>query len=373
MPVLEARASLFAVKHALRRHDGFHRRHLVLSDSISAICALDRGRGKSFGLRRVIQQVGALLLGSGSSCCFRWIPSEWNAADGLSRGSRFASPVPSQLGDGVAQTDMGSSASWGKPKVKRNGRKNLAVKPIAQQKKSTSLKLKPMGPAKRSEKMKERQNMLDQVGTLADASVGATCRLRYQECWNRLVTHTRMKVTASLQPKTVDHHLTNMLNHMFKEGESLSQGQYMVAATLFKLILIPSARQALAGWRKMDPPLSRLPLPYEVVALMASHALDHNSIQGLIMLVCFECYLRPPVSKRKGVKQAWSLKLHPIELGVAPKASEFDETVVFDLPEFAVVAETIYRARSSKGGNRWEWPILIGSDTGAPAETLLES
>jgi len=113
----------------------------------------------------------------------------------------------------------------------------------------------------------------------------------------------------------------------------------------------------LAGWRKIDPPLSRLPLPYEVVALLASHALDHNMIQeGLMMLVCFECYLRPgevcklrvmdlapPVSKRKGVKQAWSLILHPIELGVASKAAEFDETVVFDLPEFAVIAETIYR------------------------------
>lgn len=106
MPVLEARASLFAVKHALRRHEGFHRRHLVLSDSISAICALDRGRGKSFGLRRVTQQVEALLLGSGSSCSFRWIPSEWNPA----------SHAPSQLGDGVAQTNMGSSASWGKAK-----------------------------------------------------------------------------------------------------------------------------------------------------------------------------------------------------------------------------------------------------------------
>ena len=73
---------------------------------MSAICALDRGRGKSFGLRRVTQQVGALVLGSGSSCCFRWIPSEWNPADGPSRGSRFASHVPSQLGDGVAQTNI---------------------------------------------------------------------------------------------------------------------------------------------------------------------------------------------------------------------------------------------------------------------------
>lgn len=30
-------------------------------------------------------------------------------------------------------------------------------------------------------------------------------------------------------------------------------------------------------------------------------------------------------------------------IGSASKAAEFDETVVFDLPEFAVIAETIYR------------------------------
>ncbi len=110
MPVLEARASLHAVKHALRRYQGFGRRHLVLSDSISAICALDRGRGKRFGMRRVTQQVGALLLGSGSSCCFRWIPSEWNPADGPSRGSRFPTHIEENSRHGHPPADMGGHA-----------------------------------------------------------------------------------------------------------------------------------------------------------------------------------------------------------------------------------------------------------------------
>lgn len=151
----------------------------------------------------------------------------------------------------------------GKPKVKRSCMKSLVMNPIVHQKRSNTVVTKPMDPAKKSEKMKERQNMLDEVGTLADASVGATCRLRYQECWNRLVAYTRLRVAASLQPKTVGHHLTSMLNHMFKEGESLSQGQYMVAATLFKLpfmrspkqMLIPSARQAV-GRLEEDRPSS---------------------------------------------------------------------------------------------------------------------
>lgn len=96
IPVLEARASLFAVKHALRRVSSFNKRHLVLSDSISAVCALEKGRGRAFKMRRVIsQQIGALVLGSNTSFCYRWIPSEWNVSDGPSRGSRFPSkPSP---------------------------------------------------------------------------------------------------------------------------------------------------------------------------------------------------------------------------------------------------------------------------------------
>ena len=48
IPVLEARASLYAVKHVLRRADNFHKRHLVLSDSIILQCVVligDEGGG----------------------------------------------------------------------------------------------------------------------------------------------------------------------------------------------------------------------------------------------------------------------------------------------------------------------------------------
>ena len=86
------------MKHLLRSHHSFNKRHLILSDSISAVCALDRGRGRSFKMRRVTQQIGALILASNTSFSYRWIPSEWNPADGPSRGSRFPS-VPSRFPD----------------------------------------------------------------------------------------------------------------------------------------------------------------------------------------------------------------------------------------------------------------------------------
>ena len=133
IPVLEARASLFAVKHALRSQSAFNKRHLVLSDSISAVCALERGRGKSFSMRRVTQQVCALTLASNTSFCYRWLPSEWNPADGPSRGSHFparvcrlpkhdssASPFGSTRREATCHEEEDESSTTSKASCQRN-------------------------------------------------------------------------------------------------------------------------------------------------------------------------------------------------------------------------------------------------------------
>ena len=107
MPVLEGRASLYGIKHALRKVDAFHKRHLILSDSTAAICALDRGRGRAFGMRRVTQQAAALCLASGVSFHYRFIPSEFNPADQPSRGSLFPSRPRDLNGDPLPRRACG--------------------------------------------------------------------------------------------------------------------------------------------------------------------------------------------------------------------------------------------------------------------------
>ena len=97
LPVAEARASLNAVKHVIRTQANWGMKHLLLSDSMTAVCALSRGRAQGFELRRVCQQFGAIPLVTRCSFSLRWIPSEWNPADGPSRGSWTASQ-PKQIG-----------------------------------------------------------------------------------------------------------------------------------------------------------------------------------------------------------------------------------------------------------------------------------
>lgn len=103
MPVNEARATLYALKHILRGVDGFGKRHLILSDAMTSTCAFSRGRAQSYQLRRVCQQFGALTLLTGAQAVVRWIPSEWNPSDSPSRGG-WSPSVPQRVtADGAAQ------------------------------------------------------------------------------------------------------------------------------------------------------------------------------------------------------------------------------------------------------------------------------
>lgn len=103
MPVNEARASLYALKHLLRSRENHRCKHLILSDSMTAACAFSRGRAKTWELRRVCQQFGALCLATGTRACIRWIPSEWNPADSPSRGGWNPSVPARLLSDGTSQ------------------------------------------------------------------------------------------------------------------------------------------------------------------------------------------------------------------------------------------------------------------------------
>ena len=101
MPVFEARSTLHAVKHALRRVGSQRMRHIVLTDSMTAALAFTKGRTKGQKLRNVVQKVASLSLATGSTFFPRWIPSEWNPADGPSRGGHAPSEPQQLLGDAL--------------------------------------------------------------------------------------------------------------------------------------------------------------------------------------------------------------------------------------------------------------------------------
>ena len=93
IPVYEARSTQYAIRHFLRTAGNFNKRLIILTDSMTAAVAFDKGRAHSFRMRRVLQQTAAFCLVSGLQFRCRWIPSEWNPADNPST-SGFSPSVP---------------------------------------------------------------------------------------------------------------------------------------------------------------------------------------------------------------------------------------------------------------------------------------
>ena len=130
MPVLEARASLHGVKHLLRKSSNFGKRFVILTDSMTAACAVSKGRAQTWRLRNVVQKISALLLGTGSSLVSRWAPSEWNPSDGPSR-ARFLASRPTRINlDGHPSRDTlrGAMAGKGETQDTKEGAKDHYIK-----------------------------------------------------------------------------------------------------------------------------------------------------------------------------------------------------------------------------------------------------
>ena len=127
LPVCEARSVLFAVKHALRSPESFGKRHVILSDSLTATCAISRGRSSGFQLRHVCCQIGALALATGSYFSVRWIPSEWNPADNPSRNVWTPSMPQRFLGQchlPAAAVERATAGGGGRPQTARRWSEN---------------------------------------------------------------------------------------------------------------------------------------------------------------------------------------------------------------------------------------------------------
>ena len=63
--------------------------------------------------------------------------------------------------------------------------------------------------------------------------------------------------------------------------------------------LFPRAKAAQAGWKKMTPNRSRLPVTFELMAAIVHMLIFMDRKQSaLVIALCFVCYLRPGEAHR---------------------------------------------------------------------------
>ncbi|OLQ05790.1 hypothetical protein AK812_SmicGene10971 [Symbiodinium microadriaticum] len=217
---------------------------------------------------------------------------------------------------------------------------------------------------------------------LEQASISAACRRRYQAIWDSLRNqvldnHGRLK-----DMEAVDEIVTSHLEELYMDGEDLSMGQYTVAAIQYfnpvwrgpLVNKLPRVKQSLTGWRRLAPAKSRLPVPYEVVALMATKAFKCKLNQiGLYLLLAFALYLRPSEglrlrvqdmvrpTRQRGPYSRWTFVLHPTEGQVPSKTQEYDESLQLDLDYHRGLGEALYRCL--KLGTRSPHEIAFNLET----------
>ena len=83
--ILEGRATVQSIRHVARSVANFNKRHLHLGDNLGMVLAFDRGRAKAVPLLFCCRRAAAYSVVTGCAFHHRWIPSEWNRADGPSR------------------------------------------------------------------------------------------------------------------------------------------------------------------------------------------------------------------------------------------------------------------------------------------------
>jgi len=152
----------------------------------------------------------------------------------------------------------------------------------------------------------------------------------------------------------VEDALPAYFEELFTAGAPSWRGTYAIASLIYFQphlgtkagCFLPRSRQALRGWKRKRPAVSRLPLPWEVVAAISNWLIWSGHWEaGVLVLMIFHFYLRPGEAFRvrvmdvvppvPGSQSQWSIILHPSELLQVSKVKEFDETMLVDLKEFA--------------------------------------
>jgi hypothetical protein len=146
------------------------------------------------------------------------------------------------------------------------------------------------------------------------------------------------------------------LEVLYFDGELIHEALRLMASLVFLRDDVtrgcgnlPRTSVALAGWRRLAPARSRLPVPWPVACLLASWMMTRGLVcHARRTILAFITYVRPSEALRIRVvdvvpplacltgacARRWSLVLNPFERGSASKTGEFDESLIFDNPEF---------------------------------------
>lgn len=212
------------------------------------------------------------------------------------------------------------------------------------------------------------------LGILQSASVTPRTLRAYSGHHQRYQLWLARHVLRPCTEAEHDEALSRHLDELYLDGEGSATGQKVFASVLFyepslagrSGAKMPRARASLKGWKKLAPPTSRLPLPFEVMAGIVNAMWAAGETQeALWVWLSFELYLRPseaggiravdfvpPVAGREAHK-AYSVTLNASERRQPSKTGEYDDSARLDLPRHAPLAAALARMLDRRLGQHW--------------------
>ena len=180
------------------------------------------------------------------------------------------------------------------------------------------------------------------------------------------------------------------LDRAFFHGHPAAFGEKLLASIMFlaprfaqpKGAAFPRAWRAIRGWKKVMPPVTRLPLPWLCLMAVFQKWLPHKWAETVAALLAFHCYLRPfelesltPMHIASAFDPATQqykvgLILAPIELGRPGKTGNWEEAVMVDRHP-SLQAALRYLAAARPPHERL-WPFPPGSLQALLAETAAD-
>ena len=200
--------------------------------------------------------------------------------------------------------------------------------------------------------------------SLAPGSLGL-----YRERYHLFLRQRRQQRLPLRSSRQVDDAVVKMLHTMFEEGELSAEAQKLISVVKkFRPQLrgagtLPRSQTAVRGFRRLAPPCTRQPLPWDCACLISvTLTEDGQPRTALATLLCFCHYGRPsevlrltreqivpPVRRRGHAGSFWSVTLHPRENLESSKTGMHDESLQIDIQPYLFLGKILQQACKGLG------------------------
>eukprot|EP00438_Fugacium_kawagutii_P013651 Skav213124 [mRNA] locus=scaffold107:139529:142876:+ [translate_table: standard] len=367
--LLEGRATVQSIRHKLRSTKNFGKRHVHLGDNLGMVLAFDRGRAKSVPLLICCRRAAAYSFASGCLFHHRWLPSEWNQADGASRkwedsrNKERLSKAEIKMATSELIYPTGSTRGtnalrrWelqdGHPSPQRSHfARDAPISDHSQHGADAE-----DGTGERSRRKEEGQTAssgachphhtfsgTDTIGSCGSYSQNS---LGLPEEGRHIQKLLQSTAPVNHHPSQADNALTTFLNQAFDEGVDISEAQRYLASVMeaFPTVSRQSwsrSKRALKGWANLDSGQVRTPLAWPLVSLIALNMMEMKEVRfALCILLMFTTYIRTgeamklrnqDLVRSTTLGQMWAININPSEEGQTSKVGSLDESILLDSP-----------------------------------------